>query len=131
MSSSWLTNMFRMRVDHNYGILPPSVGLSTEEMKRKIGEYSTEQLNQFNYPHADGSEEWTICGTPFHILGYTKDGNVAFYGINYVGAMARQEMLDSIERFRREGDSQLRSISRHLEREMEALGHLEKIVEKQ
>jgi len=93
--------------------------LSIGQMRNKIGDYIKADLEEYN--EAEGHQYWTKCESPFHILGYTKEGLIAYYGVNYVDAMTYEELVSAITSFINEGDAELRATGKVLQNELSDL----------
>jgi len=115
----WLRDAMLKASDIRYGSLPPSINLSIGQMRNKIGDYIKADLEEYN--EAEGHQYWTKCESPFHILGYTKEGLIAYYGVNYVDAMTHEELVSAITSFINEGDAELRATGKVLQNELSDL----------
>jgi len=94
--STWFEDALRRVKDRTYGCLPPAMPMGVEELTRTIYMYHSRELSRFNpVMHEDMP---TMCETPYHILGWTSNGLIAFYGLNYIGAMPLWEIRGAIQR---------------------------------
>lgn len=87
-------NPYERAVDIHHGCLPPGVPITIDELRRTLYRYSSDQLEKMN----EGNFGLTVCEAPYHILGFTSDAKVAYYGLNYVGTEDPFVLRESLEK---------------------------------
>ena len=91
---SAMNDMIRISFEIEDGCLPPAVGMTPQEFRQLIGNYDSNELLRFN-PEM-GENMPTQCYFPYHIIGFTKDRKVAYYGVNYINAKPLDELTKVI-----------------------------------
>jgi len=94
--TNWYADALKRSGEIQNGCLPPKVGMSAQEFSKIIGNYTSAQLHSFN---PEVMDMLTECAVPYHILGFTKDHQVAYYGLNHVSAKPSNELLDILNEF--------------------------------
>ena len=83
MAVTYFQNLLRRIERRRSGSLPYGLESTVEQLKISIGNLTSDdviRLNDFSDP------EQTTCACPQHVLGYTTDGKIAYYGLNHIGA---------------------------------------------
>lgn len=93
--------MLSMAHAYRHGSLPPALKLTAEELARRIGTYSSSDLERFN--QEINEDMLATCEFPFHVLGFTSDNKVAYYGVNHIGAMPLDKLRTCLDKLIIEG----------------------------
>ncbi|MEK6963755.1 MAG: hypothetical protein AABX70_04965 [Nanoarchaeota archaeon] len=113
----WLENALSRAVDIRRGCPPP--GTSVDDLRARIGEMDSSELAALN--PVPGENGPTTCESPYHILGITRDGKVAYYGLNHIGSAEPHALQDCLASMIQEGDRDCRSTASTALRELTEL----------
>ncbi len=86
----WLKDALFRKARRETGCLPHLLNMGMEEARGLVAQLTAEEVNKLGKETTDIMQ--TNCEFPYGIIGRTKDGQLAYYGLNHMGAASLEDL---------------------------------------
>jgi hypothetical protein len=121
--ADWYVDALKRRGEIVHGALPPGA----EDIESKIATMTGDEVNALDASLRKREENrMATTGPPYqNIMGYTKDGHIAYFGLHTMGAKKPQDLLAKMDELIRTGDAELKAYAAEFKQKVECFLRLE------